>query len=114
MNQVHCYFSSQTPDMVSSDESQTLQTPSSPCLFTPDSSLSSSVLAGWVFLVWYRGKSFKYTQLCFVKGLTFSVLFLKIVWFFSCYFYVLHSFRFCFHEQVVFFKVGKSSQHLNQ
>lgn len=35
-------------------------------LFTPDSPLCSSVFAGLVFLVWYRGKSFKYTQPCFV------------------------------------------------
>lgn len=38
--------------------------------------------AGWVFLVWYRGKSLKYIQLCFVEGWSFSVLFLKMDFFF--------------------------------
>lgn len=114
MNQVHCYFSSQTPDNVSTNESDSPNSPAH-CLFTPDSSLCSSPFAGWIFLVWYRGKSFKYTQLCFVEGLSFSVSFLKRgVLVFSTTSIVLHSFGFYIHAQFIFFKVGKSSQHFYQ
>lgn len=79
------------------------------CPFIPDSSLCLSVFAGWVFLVWYKGKSLKYIQLCFVEGLSFSVLFLNIGFFFPAP-SVLHSFRFHIHALFVFFKVGKGSQ----